>query len=49
MSVLISVTEAKFVLGGDARCRSEDIRTRREFGVAWRFGRRVRRRWNWER
>ena len=48
-SVLISATEAKFALGGDARCSSEDIRTRREFGVAWRFGRRVRRRWNWER
>lgn len=49
MSVLISEGEANLVEEGAARWRSEDWRTRRERGVEWRLGRRVRMRCIWER
>lgn len=49
MSVLISSREANWTEESGERCRSEDCRTRRELGVDWRFGRRVRARSIWER
>ena len=47
MSVLISEREVKVVEDRRLRWRSEDWRTRRELGVRWRRGRRVRVRRNW--
>ena len=49
MSELISAAVEKAVEGGAARWRSEDWRTRRELGVLWRFGRRVKMRCIWAR
>ena len=49
MSVFSSGMEVKVRLERGARWRSEDWRTRRELGVDWREGRRVRARRNCER